>query len=76
MLQMKALHGNNKLTTLYLRKNQLQSGTAKALGDMLLHNTHIRRIDLSWNMIGPTGGAGIAMGITHNCTLEVLLHDL
>lgn len=68
---MMALKGNDMLQTLSLRHNKLCTATASAMGEILLQNTGLKNIDLSWNALGPAAGASLAKGLSHNLTLQV-----
>lgn len=68
---MAALQGNTVLHTLSMRHNNLAATSAKALGEMMLHNGSLRVLGLSWNAIGPTAGEFLAQGIACNSTLQV-----
>jgi Ran GTPase-activating protein (RanGAP) involved in mRNA processing and transport len=68
---MSCLRGNQVLQLLSMRHNKLGNSTALALGDMLLRNTALKKLVLSWNAMGPSAGALVAKGILYNSTLEV-----
>lgn len=68
---MMSLRNNGTLHTLSLRHNKLCTATASALGDILLHNTALKHLDLSWNALGPAAGAALAKGVIYNTTLLV-----
>jgi len=66
----RALHGNQSLRHLDLRRNILGGALVTAcVGELLQHNRHLTHLELSWNLLEPTGGHELLKNIQLNTTL-------
>jgi len=52
-----------------LRNNRINNVGAKAIGEMLVANTKITHLDISWNDLGVDGGIALLDGLKHNNSL-------
>ncbi|XP_014235287.1 leucine-rich repeat-containing protein 45-like [Trichogramma pretiosum] len=63
---------NHHIEELDLRYNQISTLCADALAAAFITNKNLKRVDLSWNSLGMTGGQKILQGIKQNYNIVTL----
>ena len=71
----KALHEETHLENLYIDKNSFGDSTAAAVGIMLMKNSSLRVLDLSFCKMSLVGIRAVATGIQHSKVLLSLMLD-
>merc|ERR1712137_86107 len=64
-----ALRSNLTIGHVDLRNNRINNLGAKHVGEMLMTNTKITHLDLSWNELCIDGGLALIDGLKHNSTV-------